>query len=130
LDINNKYCFDNKQYLIKNDLVNYGNHTANHYLLSSLSKEEQYEEIIKCKKFLDGQDINQSKIFCIPFGGMNSFNKDTLSNLNDLNYETILKSTNDLDSVAYSKQINRFMPKTFNIKNTLKRLYLKKMIRG
>ena len=43
IDDSYKCCFDSEKYLIKDDLVSYGNHTANHYMLSSLSKQEQYE---------------------------------------------------------------------------------------
>ena len=99
-------------------------------MLSSLSKQEQYDEIIKCKNFIDKLDINKSRVFCLPFGGINSFNNDTISNLKDLNYGKILKSTNDLDNIIISDQINRFMPKTYTIDNTLKKLNLKKIIKG
>ncbi len=132
LKMNNRYefCFDNKDYLIKHPLISYGNHTANHYVLSSLTKEQQYDEIIECKNFIDTIDINKSKVFSIPFGGNNSFNSDTLLNLDDLNYKTILKSTNDLDSIFSTNEINRFMPKTYKIENTLKKMYLKKLLKG
>ena len=36
-----------KENLIKNDYVSYGNHTYNHYVLSSLTEEEQYYEIFR-----------------------------------------------------------------------------------
>ena len=125
-----KYCFDNKKYLIKNNLICYGNHTANHYVLSSLSRQEQYEEIINCKNFIDNQDVNKSEAFCVPFGGVNSFNQDTLTNLEDLDYKMLLKSTNELDSIKFSNQISRFMPQSLKIEKTLKILYLKRMMRG
>ena len=115
------------KYLIKDTLVSYGNHTSNHYLLSSLNKQEQYEEIFKCKDYLNKQNVNKSEVFSIPFGGMNSYNKDTLTNLEDLNYKIILNSSNNLDKNKISNEINRFMPKTYNIENTLKKLYLKKI---
>ena len=38
---------------------------------------------IKCKNFIDKLDINKSRVFCLPFGGINSFNNDTISNLKD-----------------------------------------------
>ena len=122
-------CFDSKKYLIKNNLVSYGNHTANHYMLSSLSKQEQYDEIVKCKDFIDQLDVNKSEVFSIPFGGDNSFNKDTLSCLEDLNYKKFLKSTNNLDNLKISNEINRFMPQSNEIEKTLKKLFLKKMIK-
>jgi peptidoglycan/xylan/chitin deacetylase (PgdA/CDA1 family) len=122
-------CFDSKKYLIKNNLVSYGNHTANHYMLSSLSKQEQYDEIVKCKDFIDQLDVNKSEVFSIPFGGDNSFNKNTLSCLEDLNYKKFLKSTNNLDNLKISNEINRFMPQSNEIEKTLKKLFLKKMIK-
>lgn len=131
LELNNDYnlCFDSQNYLIKNDLVSYGNHTANHYMLSSLTEHEQSEEIIKCKDFLDTLHVNKSKVFCLPFGGDNSFNNDTLLILKNLNYKTILKSTNNLNiNNTNSNQINRFMPTTNNIENTIKKLYFKKIL--
>lgn len=129
LNLNGVYnlCFDSNKYLIKDNLVSYGNHTSNHYLLSSLKKQEQYEEIFKCKDYLNKQNVNKSEVFSIPFGGMNSYNKDTLTNLEDLNYKIILNSSNNLDKNKISNEINRFMPKTYNIENTLKKLYLKKI---
>ena len=120
-------CFDNKKYLINDSLISYGNHSSNHYLLSSLSKQEQYEEIIKCKNFIKDQNVNKSEIFSIPFGGKRSYNNDTLSTLEDLNYKVILNSSNNLDKIDISGEINRFMPKTFKIENILKKLYLKKI---
>jgi peptidoglycan/xylan/chitin deacetylase (PgdA/CDA1 family) len=124
-----KLCFDNKKYLIKDKLISYGNHTANHYLLSSLSKQEQFDEISKCKNFIDKLDVNRSEVFSIPFGGNDSFNEDTLSNLHDLKYKNFLKSTNNLDSLEISNTIPRFMPKSFAIDKTLKKLFLKKMLK-
>ena len=124
-----KFCFDDRKYFIKDNLVSYGNHTASHYMLSSLGKDEQYHEINECKKFINKLNVNKSEVFSIPFGGDDSFNKDTLLNLEYLNYKTVLKSTNDLDAYSTSNEICRFMPKSYAIKKTLKKLFLKKMIR-
>ncbi len=124
-----KYCFDDKRYLIKDDLIFYGNHTANHYMLSSLSKQEQYNEINDCKNFLNRTNINKTKVFGVPFGGENSFNEDTIEILRDLNYEILLKSNNNLNSKNFSTQINRFMPKNSNIMTTLKYLYFKTLLK-
>ena len=132
LEVNSshKFCFDNNKYFIKHPLVSYGNHTASHYVLSSLSSQEQYQEIVQCKNFIDKLKINKSNVFSVPFGGNQSFNNETLSILNDLNYINILKSTNNLDNVSSSNQINRFMPKEYSIEKTIKKLYLKKIIKG
>ena len=130
LNNSEKLCFDSKKYFIKDNLISYGNHTANHYMLSSLSKKDQYDEIIKCKNFIEELSVTKSEVFCIPFGGDDSFNNDTLSILRDLNYKKVLKSTNNLDTLAISNEISRFMPQSYDIEKTLKKLFLKKIIRG
>ena len=99
-------------------------------MLSSLNKQEQYDEIVKCKDFIDELDVNKSEVFSIPFGGDNSFNKDTLLCLADLNYKKVLKSTNNLDTLKISNEICRLMPKYYKIEKTLKKLFLKKIIQG
>ncbi len=128
ISMNNNLCFDDKKYLIDHSLVSYGNHSANHYVLSSLKKEEQKKEIIDCQNFINKFKINKSNIFCIPFGGSNTYNDETLSVLKELNYKTILVSQNRLDSIESLNKIERFMPKTFNIKQTIKELYIKRLI--
>ena len=69
-----------------------------------------------------------SNIFCIPFGGKESFNEDTVSVLKELDYKATLLSENKLNNIMNSNQIDRFMPKSSNIIETLKSLYLKQMI--
>ncbi len=129
LNQNKNLCFDNDKYLINHPLISYGNHTSNHYLLSSLNNEEQYREILECKNFLKKKNINISKVFCLPFGGINSYNIQTQKILFELNYKNILKSNNNLDELQNSEFVERFMPKTSNILSTLKKLYLKKLFK-
>ncbi len=122
------FCFDSEKYLINHPLVTYGNHSANHYVLSSLNKEEQYQDILECKNFLGRFDINRSNIFCLPFGGVNTFNEDTISVLNNLNYKTLLLTENKLNNFSIKHKINRIMPKNLAINFFLKKLYLKQII--
>tara|TARA_B100001057_G_scaffold494924_1_gene592639 strand:- start:7308 stop:8234 length:927 start_codon:yes stop_codon:yes gene_type:complete len=130
LNDGDRLCFDSKKYFIKDKLISYGNHTDNHYMLSSLNKKEQYEEIINCKNVIDKLNVTKSEVFSMPFGGNDSFNEDTLSILKDLKYQKFLKSTNNLDTFAISNEILRFMPQSYKIEKTLKKLFLKKIIRG
>ena len=125
-----KLCFDHESYLIKHPLVSYGNHTANHYVLSSLNEEEQYQDINECKNFIDKLKVKTSNVFSVPFGGLDSFNETTLNIVDDMNYKTILKSMNNLDSVIFSNQIDRFMPKMDDINQSIKELYLKKIVKN
>lgn len=63
--------------LINHPLVTYGNHTCNHYVLSSLSPAQQEEEIAGMEAVLDRLDLPRSRVFCLPFGGMNHANSAT-----------------------------------------------------
>src|SRR6056300_1185440 len=114
-----------KKYLVNHPLISYGNHSANHYVMSSLNKDQQLNEILECKNFLDEFLVNKSNVFCIPFGGKDSFNEQTISILNKLNYKFILLSENKLNKIRNNNQIERFMPKNFDIIETIKTLYLK-----
>jgi len=122
------FCFDDTKYLINHPLVTYGNHSANHYVMSSLNKDQQFKDVLECKNFLKKFNINKSNIFCIPFGGKESFNEDTMSILEELGYKATLLSEDKLNSHINTKQLDRFMPKKFNIVETVKTLYLKQII--
>ena len=51
--------------------------------------------------------------------------------LKNLNYKTLLKSTNNLNNKNTNfNQINRFMPTSKNIENTIKKLYFEKILNG
>lgn len=67
--------------------ITFGNHSHSHYVLSSMSKEEQYEELIKAEHILRGLNLPLSRIFSIPFGGVRDFNSDTLDILEDIGYK-------------------------------------------
>jgi len=92
--------------LINSEYVNYGNHTFNHYVLSTLSYEEQYEEIKKTKDFLNSLDLNLSNVFAFPFGGYTDFNDNTLSILSDLNIDNVLLNNNIINDHVLNK-LNR-----------------------
>ena len=100
--------------------MSYGNHTKSHFLLSSISKKNQEEEINDCHEFLNNGSIPDriSRIFSVPFGGINSFNNDTVKILLNLNYKGILLSRSRVNNIFSSgsedsigiKTMERFMP--------------------
>ena len=105
----------NKNNLINNEYVSYGNHTYNHYVLSSLTEEEQYYEINNNVQLLKKLDINLSKVFAFPFGGMNDYNKLTIKILDDLNINKVLLSNNMINfsgvkNINNVKYLDRFAP--------------------
>ena len=104
-----------KNNLINNEYVSYGNHTYNHYVLSSLTEEEQYYEIFNNMKLLKKLDVNLSKVFAFPFGGLHDYNKLTLKILNDLNIDNVLLSNNiinfsGVNNINNVKYLDRLAP--------------------
>jgi peptidoglycan/xylan/chitin deacetylase (PgdA/CDA1 family) len=130
----NNYSINLKKHLKKNKLIYYGNHTHSHYVMSSLSYNEQYKEISKAKKILNKYDINQSKIFSLPFGGENDFNQDTLSALNELGYKAMLMSRNNINYHKTKQELEniilleRFMPLDNSLTLKFKTIFLKQLL--
>lgn len=77
---------------LSNPFLKIGNHTENHYVLSSLSKEEQQNEIVDAHQQLISLygDDNVSKVFSAPFGGQESVNQSTIEILKDCGYKALL----------------------------------------
>ena len=66
--------------------IEFGNHTASHPVLPSLSLAEQEKEIASCKTFLDG--IERSvPLLCLPFG---RYKEETLQAAKNAGYESIV----------------------------------------
>jgi len=91
------FCINSREYIKKSPLVMYGNHTYNHYLLSSLNMEQQELEIGKNHQLLKTLDVKLSKVFSIPFGGDKDFNTTTIQLLKKYNYIGFLYSKNALN---------------------------------
>jgi len=93
-------------------LISVGNHTYNHYLLSSLTREEQISEILSNEKLIETITLNKSNIFSIPFGGEKDFNSDTIDILKDLGFKGALLSRNRIWSGNKPRGflLDRYMP--------------------
>ena len=101
----NGFSLSNMKKLQKNPLIFYGNHTCNHYVLSSLSKEEQEIEIIENQKLIKNLNINYSKVFSLPFGGEADFNEDTIELLKKYQYKAFLYSDDKINLAPLNKNI-------------------------
>lgn len=93
-------CVFKEMYLHKDDirqhpLVNFGNHTENHFMMSSLDKITQLKEITKAQVSLNNLNVPLSESFAIPFGNPNSYNDDTLEAASESGYKTILMARAD-----------------------------------
>lgn len=93
-----------------------GNHSYSHYVLSSLSDEEQYKEIAVNQQLIKSRTNNESTIFSIPFGNPGTYNDQTLMIIKDLGYKGYVLSGQlqhcrklEIDKFGLVR-INRFMP--------------------
>jgi len=122
----NNFKRDNSFYLSKevlvaisrNPLCSIGNHTQNHYVLSSLPKNVQENEIKLGFEKLKNNDLNPIKIFAAPFGGYQTINQDTIDILVGQKYEGLfLTNGNNLVDLSKSPDLksirtsNRYLPK-------------------
>lgn len=97
--------------------ITLGNHTRNHYVLSSLSVEEQLEEIVGGLRDLEEYGLDVSNIFAAPFGGYSTINKSSLNILEDTGYKGLLL-TNGNEKINLQKVdkpsklivANRYLP--------------------
>jgi len=123
-EVNLKEMYLSVEDLKNEDYFTWGNHTDNHYVMSSLNKEEQYREIKYVEDFYKKEGIKYSDVFSIPFGSNNSFNEDTISLLADMGYKGVVLSSGyevkrDIEFTKnFSKYnigvINRFMPENIS----------------
>ncbi len=91
------YCVSSQDMLLDHPLISYGNHTYNHYVLSSLSDEQQEKEIGDNHHLLADLQLKLSRVFAIPFGGDKDFNGVTLRLLKKYGYTGFLYSKESLN---------------------------------
>ena len=92
--------------LIDSDYIYYGNHTFNHYVLSTLSYQKQYEEIHKNQIYLNSLKLNTTKVFAFPFGMYTDYNDESISILNELEIDRVLLNNNLINDHSLSKLKN------------------------
>lgn len=125
IEIKSKLINSSSQ-LISNPYVCYGNHSYNHYLLSTLDYESQYEDIQKSKKTIEKLEVNTTDTFAVPFGGYRAINKDTILALKKLSINKVLLTNNLFEKNIFKdddfKIAYRYLP-THNKKNNYKLWY-------
>lgn len=85
-----------------------GNHTTNHYVLSSLSSDEQRQEIQSTHAVISKlSNIKLSNVLSVPFGGVSTVNTETVEVARSLGYHTLLMSTIRRSELAEMKTSNR-----------------------
>ena len=97
--------------LIDHPLVTYGNHTLNHYVLSSLPVAEQAAEIAGNEDVLQRLGLARSAIFAIPFGDTKDTPRGLATYLKSQGFNGMLFSRNRFnigDQLSFACE--RFMP--------------------
>lgn len=87
------YCMNFETDVVADPLISYGNHSHNHYVMSSLSAEQQYEEIERTRLLLKSKpELIESENFSIPFGEERDFNEATIDAARQCGYSGVLLS--------------------------------------
>ncbi len=131
---NLNFCVRDKELIKRHPLIAYGNHTFNHYLMSSINPQQQEAEIKRNHELLEIFDVKLSKIFSVPFGGDKDIDSTTIELLNKYQYKGILysreainirkliKNSRDADTSLASRdrymsssEFNSFQKQIFNL---------------
>ena len=77
---------------LRSDVLQVGNHGHRHLMLSTLSDSEQVDEIERAEEYLNELHVGRSQLFSFPFGGPDSYNRDSLGLLLSRGYRGFLLS--------------------------------------
>lgn len=100
--------------------LRFGNHSASHYVLSSLSDDQQQQEIETPRGVLPSLQCGvENTCFSIPFGEARDINAGTVQFLRQADYDSMLMSRQRLQG-RFARQrgirlIERFLPRTGDI---------------
>jgi peptidoglycan/xylan/chitin deacetylase (PgdA/CDA1 family) len=109
------YYLSNAEDFRRHPLVSYGNHTHDHYVLTTLTDEQQYDQIAKTHAALAHvEGINRSQVLSIPFGKPRHFDHQTAIVAREFGYRCLLMSRNQIPPRLRHNDdlplIERFMP--------------------
>ncbi|MEM7315102.1 MAG: polysaccharide deacetylase family protein [Planctomycetota bacterium] len=102
-------------------LFQYGNHTSNHYALSSLTSEQIHEEIEGNHRFLrEDLGLELSTVLSVPFGNLQDFDERAIRVGEDLGYRGVVLSRSVLNAAWNPRPsrlrsmncLERFMPQS------------------
>ena len=113
------------QKLIAHPLVSYGSHSMHHYVLSSLSEDEQWREIDENRRFLKTLGaIQQTSVFSIPFGGDRDYNDTTVRLAAEAGHSAMLLSRGVVQGGIVHRDgrlpmVDRVMPRDVKVTDLL-----------
>lgn len=100
-----RYCVQKPEDLPNHPLLSYGNHTYNHYVLSTLSNKEIENDLLKNDALI--KSLSPKKlvhVLSVPFGRESSLNNVVVDICKKLNYRGLLLSNNRLNgSFTFNK---------------------------
>ena len=103
------HCLSLDDELMYHPLLHYGNHTDNHFVMSSLSYEQQLKEVSITDTYLRNSSGQFIPYFSLPFGGINDFNEHTTAICEKMGYRCMLLSRNRLNRIKNKKMKNEFL---------------------
>lgn len=112
-----QYYTQADQGLKAHPLVSYGSHSTHHYVLSSLSEEEQWQEIDENYRFVETlPGVHRTGVFSVPFGGDRDYNDTTCRLVADAGHSAMLLSRGAVqrDGVRHDDllpMVDRVMPR-------------------
>ena len=92
IKVESEHCLSSLQSLTRFTGVKVGNHTINHYILSSLTAQKQREEIEGNRELLEQNGLEVSKVFSVPNGQEHDLNRHTLEIIHKNGYYGYLLS--------------------------------------
>ena len=75
---------------VESNVLNIGNHSYSHYLMTSMNEQQQTKDITQGEKALKNIHLPKSRVFAIPFGGVHTYNSLTLKIVQKMNYAATL----------------------------------------
>ncbi len=112
------HCLSSARAAVDDPLITYGCHTYNHYVLSSLTAQEQAEELARNTAALALLPNRLDGVLALPFGGTADVNATTLRIAREAGFTTVLMSrrrlngTGPLPRVAGVAVAERLMPES------------------
>jgi len=106
-----------------------GSHTTDHFILSSLTKEESYASIANSKKVIEKKVSKACKYFSYPNGTIRDFGKRDISILKGLGFKYALSQIYGINDRNYILT-NNFILKRINITNLMSMPIFKAVVSG
>jgi len=115
-NVNDFYLSRNQLTEMKRMGMIIGGHTHSHRVLSQLTEDEQFDELLCCYKFISDCIGDEPKVFSYPFGRKSSYNLNTLRLLEKSNFKyAFTVDENDLEKSDSIYELSRYDCNVLNL---------------